>query len=310
MIRIMPHSRFDSLRCAAFRVGNSVIRCSVIRWLPDAGYRIAQQLLSKSRRPGLPLLALLALLSCEEPTEWEFRPVKGQALAVEAIITDEFKTQEIRLSLSRTSLNGEPEPASDAEVKFWGEEDTIAFRADVNDPGRYFSERAFSAQQPISYTLGISWDGTTYLAESKMVEVFPFNKPTFVAAGTDSLSFGEVAPLYSPDEQAMYEVEIYSPGQVNPEARMFFYTLNTVDINELFRPPKETVAFPRGSTVAVKKYGLNPEFAAYLRALLMEAEWQGGVLDEASGSLPTNISSGGLGFFAVCAVLSDTLVAQ
>ena len=47
-----------------------------------------------------------------------------------------------------------------------------------------------------------------------------------------------------------------------------------------------------------------------VRALLMEAEWQGGVLDEASGSLPTNISSGGLGFFAVCAVLSDTLVAQ
>ena len=42
----------------------------------------------------------------------------------------------------------------------------------------------------------------------------------------------------------------------------------------------------------------------------METEWQGGVYDENSASLPTNISNGGLGFFGVSAVLSDTLLAE
>ena len=51
-------------------------------------------------------------------------------------------------------------------------------------------------------------------------------------------------------------------------------------------------------------------FAAYLRALLMETEWQGGAFDEASANLPTNITNGGLGYFAVCGVLADTLVAE
>lgn len=259
------------------------------------------------------LLALLALFSCEEATDWEFRPGENGALAVEAVITDEFKIQEVLLSLSRDGLNGEVEPASGAEVRLWNGRDTIGLREDAGGPGRYFSEQPFAAQLHIPYTLEIRWDGTTYLAGSKMVEVFPFSRPPFVAAGTDSLAMGEVAPLYSPDEQAMYEVDIYWPGLVNsglPQAKIFFYTFNTIDINELFRPPKETVAFPRGSTVIVKKHSLDPEFAAYLRALLMETEWQGGILDEASASLPTNISNGGLGFFAVCAVLSDTLVAE
>ena len=83
-----------------------------------------------------------------------------------------------------------------------------------------------------------------------------------------------------------------------------------LDISEIFRPPKATVVFPRGSVVFRQKYSLHPSFATYLRALLMETEWQGGVFDEASSSLPTNISNGGLGFFAVCAVLSEVVVAE
>ena len=50
--------------------------------------------------------------------------------------------------------------------------------------------------------------------------------------------------------------------------------------------------------------------ANYFRSMLMEIEWQGGIFDETPSSLPTNISNGGLGFFGVSAVLSDTLIAQ
>jgi hypothetical protein len=259
------------------------------------------------------LLLLLLLLSCEEQTDWTFQPLENGALAVDALITDEFKRHEILLSLSYDELNGEPLPATDAEVGIVGGGQTHLFRPDVTMPGRYVSWLPFAAKPGIPYTLVINWRGETYEAENTMIEVLPFKQLTFQSAGEDSLRIGEVAPQYLPYEQAMYEVDIVWSHLVNREdarAKLFYYTFSTIDINQLFRPEKETLAFPKGSIVVERKYSLNPEFAAYLRAMLMETEWQGGVFDEASGSLPTNISNGGLGFFAVCAVKEQTFIAQ
>ena len=134
-----------------------------------------------------------------------------------------------------------------------------------------------------------------------------------IREGIDSFSIKEVGPLYSLDEQAMYQVDIdwnhIIPSDTS-RARQFFYTLGTVDANGLFRPFKEKVIFPKGSIIIRKKFALNADFAAYIRTLLMETEWQGGIYDENSSSLPTNVSNGGLGFFGVCSVLGDTLVAE
>jgi uncharacterized protein DUF4249 len=260
------------------------------------------------------ILFLCLLSSCEEQTDWDFHPLENGALAVEAIVTDEFKKHEIWLSLSYNDLKSSPLPATGAEVHLIGGGEFRNFIEDANTPGKYVSEEAFSAQLNIFYTLEIEWNGATYHAQNKMVQVIPFVKMTFkTMGGTDSLSIGEVAPMFSPHEQAMYEIDIDWTHLANADsarAKLFFYTFNSLDVNELFRPPKETVVFPKGSIVIEKKYSLNPEFAAYLRALLMETEWQGGVFDEASASLPANISNGGLGFFGVCAVLTDTLIAE
>ena len=148
-----------------------------------------------------------------------------------------------------------------------------------------------------------------------MIAVQPLNQLTFNAYGnTDSLTLGEVAPLYSPYEQAMYEINIdwSHLSAVEPNrAKLFFYTFSTVDIPELFPPEKETVVFPKGSIVIEKKHSLNDDFAAFYRALALETDWHWqGFYDENSASLPTNLNNGALGFFGVAAVLSDTLVAE
>jgi hypothetical protein len=146
-----------------------------------------------------------------------------------------------------------------------------------------------------------------------MIPVYPFNRMTFNPYGNDSLTVGNVAPIYSPNEQAMYEINIdwSHLTDVQPNhAKLFYYTFSTVDVNQLFRPEKETVPFPKGSFVIEKKHSLNDDFAAFYRALAMEANWQGGVFDENSSSLPTNLSNGAVGFFGVSMVLSDTLIAQ
>lgn len=268
----------------------------------------------KTRKYYSAILLLMLVLSCEEKTDWEIKADENGALVVEAIITDEFKTQEIILSLSYDDLNGDPVFVTGAEVSLTDGLETFLFEADLTQPGRYLSEQVFSAQLNVPYTLEIEWNGETYTAVNEMIEVYPFNIMTFRAANrTELLTIGEVAPIYSPFEQAMYEVNIdwsHLVASDTAQAKLFFYSFNTIDVNELFRPPKEVVVFPKGSIVIEKKHSLNPEFAAYFRALLMETEWQGGIFDEASASLPSNISNGGLGFFGVSAVLSDTLVAE
>ncbi len=91
------------------------------------------------------------------------------------------------------------------------------------------------------------------------------------------------------------------------KAKTIYYTFSSVDVSALVRPQQDTLFFPVGSQVVVKKYGLNDAFAEYLRALAIETDWKGGVLYGPSESLPTNLSNGALGFFSTCAVITDTL---
>ena len=233
---------------------------------------------------------------------------------MEAIITNELKTQEIRLTQSYNDQNGIPVPVSGAEVTVSDGQNSLSFLEDNAEAGSYLSPVPFRAQIGKTYTVEIQWNGQTYHAENEMIPVYPMNQPTFSPYGnTDSLTIGNVAPLYSPNEQAMYEINIdwshLSSSEPN-RAKLFFYTFSTVDISELFPPEKETVVFPKGSIVIEKKHSLNEDFAAFYRALALESDWQGGFYDENSASLPTNISNGAVGFFGVSAVLRDTLIAE
>ncbi len=264
---------------------------------------------------GALLFCLLLLLSCEEATDWDLKTGENGQLVVEAIMTNEAKRQEVLLSLSYDDLNGQPIAVTDAIIWLTNGQGTFPFPADPDQPGRYLSILPGAVQTNTNYQLHMEWNGEVYSAESKMGQVFPFAALDFLPAGQgDGLKLRkEPFPLYSIHQQAMYIIDIdwsHLSSEEPNRARQIHYTFKTIDVNELFRPEQEEVIFPKGSKVIVKKYGLNDDFAKYLRALVMETEWQGGVFDEASASLPTNVSNGGLGFFSVCPVLSDTLVAE
>lgn len=256
-------------------------------------------------------LAFFLFFGCETAVDWDFKPQDNGELAIEAILTNELKKQEVMLSLTYSDLNGEPLPATGAQVRVTGAGETHFFTEDPTGPGRYVSQEVFAAQLFTPYFLEIEWEGETYEAMSQSVQVLPFQPLSFAPYGaTDSVVIANAPDLFSPHEQALYEIDIdwshLIPGD-SSRAKLFYYTFNTVDVSELFRPPIETLPIPRGSVVIQSKYSLDPGFAAYIRALAMENEWQGGVFDEASASLPTNVSNGGHGYFGVCAVVRDTL---
>lgn len=257
----------------------------------------------------------ISLQNCGlEETDWDFQTTSNQKLVVESILTTEQKKQSVRLSLSRTDPNGTPTPVTDAIVSVNNGQNDITFLASTEDSGLYESPQPVPALPGRLYTLTIIWNEETYTAENEMVFVSPIPQVKFNRInGPDSIKLGNPPGVFSATQQAMYEYNIdwsALTGEDSSRAQQVFYVFETIDASGIFRPDPEPVYFPEGSRVIVKKYGLNEGFADYLRALVMEIEWQGGVLDENSSSLPTNISNGGLGYFGVCAVRVDTVWAE
>lgn len=260
------------------------------------------------------LILILLTISCEEEIDWDLHSNGNSEVVVEALITNEDINQEIRLSQSFKELNDKANPIEGAQIFLFSETDTVIFEMDPDEPGLYKTNLPYRAKNGVPYLLLISHNGMQNHAVSYMAPVLPLPEVRFRTVGSgDSVEIEEIAPLYDPFEQAMYEVDIdwrhLFPGE-SSRAKMFFYTFNTIDGAELVRPTRERVIIPKGSFVILKKYGLNEQFADYLRALVMETEWNGGVYDEDSSSPPTNLNGDAQGFFAVCAVRTDTIVAQ
>lgn len=260
------------------------------------------------------LSVMLLFAACEEPVDWDFKAAENGALVVEAILTNELKTQGLKLSLSYVDWNGDTPPVSGAQVRVQTDDELYLFAEDPESPGVYKSLVSFAAQFQKKYRLEITWAGALYEAEAEMVQVLPFSPFKFQAIGnTNRLQISNPPSLYSPHEQVMYEVLIdwqHLGGDGARQAKTYYYTFNTVDVPELFRPEQARLTFPKGSIVTVRKHGLHPDFAAFCRALMFETAWQGGVFDQASGVLPTNLSGGAMGFFGVCAVRQQVQLAQ
>ncbi|MEL6254146.1 MAG: DUF4249 family protein [Bacteroidota bacterium] len=256
----------------------------------------------------------LTFFACEEYREWELETLDENFLVVEAILTDENIQQEIKLSQTFADINREVPPVSDAELLVEVNGVQYSFSHDNNQPGRYLSDRPFEVVNNLIYTLEIFWKGERYAAQSELSNVSPIPEFGFEENGdTDSLVFSRFIHVFNPNQQAMYEMDIdwsHLSNEANTRAIQYFYTFNSVHIGQLVFPPREKVRFPRGSIVEVKKFGLNDDFAEFLRAMALETEWSGVVYYATADNVQGNISNGALGFFSTCAVLRDTLIAE
>ena len=256
-----------------------------------------------------------SFLSCEESVVWELTPGENQKLVVDAILTDQGIRQKIWLSKSYDRVNEETPYVNDATVLVTANGTNYEFELDTAQQGLYLSKEPFSVLPDLEYELIIDWQDEQYTANSQLSTVVPIPEITFKPFGnTDSLlQFRDFVPTYNPNQQAMYEMNVNWSHLTNDDssrARLYFYTFKTADVGQLAPPPKEMVSFPIGSIVLARKFGLNDDFAAYIRGLVLETNWNGGLFYGSSNSLPTNISNGGLGFFTTCAVVSRFVIAE
>ncbi len=259
------------------------------------------------------------LHSCIEKTDWEMKSENPNYIVVEGIITNRNIRHEIKISRAVLNLNENAQVVSGAIVGVYDGDTLIVFNEDTNTPGTYKPDSTFIGVINKVYTLGILYNNKTYTANAGMLPIVDFTPLTYKYNPDNKLNeIVHIASAFSSENPAMWEILIdwsHVPGYTGlpleeTKAIVYFYTLNTLDVNQIFAPVKENLYFPSGSEIIEKKYSLSPSHAEYIRSMLSETEWAGGLFDTNKGNVITNLSEGAVGFFGACSVISDTIIVQ
>jgi hypothetical protein len=253
------------------------------------------------------------MAGCEKEYPWTFHPDNTSELVVDGIITNELKPQCIRLSLAVPGLNRKPDHVSGAWIQVSDGNSVWDFTEPDSEPGTYYSA-AFQAVIDHFYTLTIIINSDTFKAGSDVLPVTALENIVITTDKQDTLS----RFVFTGSGQAAMTEVFYDwsgiPGYCDTYgycyAQETYYVLNNVDENAIFSPPKQTIYFPEGTIIIRKKYSLTEAHQQFLRSLLLETDWSGGIFDVQHGNVATNLSSGATGFFAACMVLTDTTVVE
>jgi hypothetical protein len=257
-----------------------------------------------------------AISSCVKEAVWEPEAAPPDMLVVDALLTDEIREQTIFLGRPVSGPNEVPQPVTGATVLVSNEDSSWQFREDSLNPGNYLTPAWFSTKPGKTYTLLISLNDRIFSARSSQLPSSPFTELKYSRADNGLYYIDWVANAFSAGDASMWEILIdwsVVPGYENqpPEkthARLLFYSLPTLDVSEIFAPRMEQTLFPVGALITERRYSLNSSHAAFIREMLLETNWTGGLFAVAPANLSTNLSSGATGYFGTCGVYELSLV--
>ncbi len=265
------------------------------------------------------LFLTLSLISCEKKIDWTQKPSGNKYIVVESTITNEYKNQLVKISKSVSEINQKPEMISGANVVISDGFDNYTFQEDSSQKGYYYSKQKFIAVINKTYQLSITFEGKTFTAFARMFPVSDFSIVKYAHKDSSKMYYLTEEPnQFSLNENAMYEISIdwsalseYSDSSyTKTHALLYFYSLSSIDIPEIFSAETDKIFFPKGSIITERKYSLTPAHAQFIRSLLLETTWRGGTFDLEQGNVTTNLTNGALGFFAACSVIEKQTIVK
>jgi len=264
-------------------------------------------------RLGVLFLLVVGLAECESEFPWKTKSKAISVLVVDAIITNEMKAQCVKANISNENVNLPSIPVSGLDITVSDSVHTYIFTESQAISGSYYST-PFQAVVGKKYKLTITDNSKVYAAEAYMVPLSPLD--TFKLLKISNSVLYTYAPVWSGDP-AMLEVyldwtsvPLYCTIYGHCQAQETFYNLNDFEINKIFGPDLENISFPPGTKIVRTKYSLSAAHQSFLRSLLMETQWRGGLFDVQPGNVKSNISNGAFGFFGACMVLKDSLIVK
>lgn len=261
----------------------------------------------------------MLMASCVKQVNWDVPGGASNLVAVDGILTNERTTQTIVINHPVNKLNDTALPVSGATVIIHTSDSTWSLTENPSGSGKYQTPSTFMALMNKTYTLNIYSGSSVYSAKASMVAGMTFTQLTYAQNDKDTLFHIDfVASAFSSTQPTMWEVLLNwskVPAYLHADsskckARLLFYTLPTLDVSEIFAPVVEQVSFPAGTMITERRYSLAPPHAEFIREMLLETSWQGGLFPTSAANVSTNLSSGAVGFFGVCAVNQLSLVVK
>ncbi|MPL93186.1 hypothetical protein SDC9_39312 [bioreactor metagenome] len=270
------------------------------------------------------IASIVVFASCEREAEWPDDQGILPEIVVEAMLTNEVKQHEVILSFPMSSANETPVMISDADVRVSDGNTVFHFSEDTLNRGHYYSDSAFAGTPGQTYRLllrsvqGQMWYGYDYMPPAEI-----FTPLSIALTNThDSLyKISYVCQNYDPSKFAMYEISLdwsAVPGydsSIN-KAKLYYYTLGTLDMGEILQTDFESVTFPKGTLIKERRYSISPLYAAWLREILIETQWNNGIVVSQPGNATSNMvneldtNHRALGFFSACSVVEWNGTAQ
>jgi len=259
------------------------------------------------------LVFFLLTLSCDEQTDWDLLYQEEDLLVVEGKISSDLKQHEVKLTRPVYEMNGTPEPASGAQVEIYDGRHLYTLTEDSGQPGIYRTDSVFAAAANQYYQLRILHENKRISAVTFMREVDPFQLMSVYPVQEDPPLLE--AYISDSEEASIVRLEL-DWSQVRgyeglpdtaTHAVIYHYSLNSVDVNKIFKPSQEHVRFPPGTIVFREKESVNAWYAEFLRGILSETDWRGGMFDVLPGNARTNMEGQAIGFFTAADILRDTI---
>jgi hypothetical protein len=210
-------------------------------------------------------------------------------------------------------MNGTPESVLGARLEIFDGRQVHTMSGDPERPGIYRTDSLFAAELNRFYQLRILYRNKRIRAVTFMREVQPFQFMNVFRVQSDPPLLE--AYISQSEEPSIVRLELdwsHVPGYEDlpdsaTHAVIYHYSLNSVDVNEIFKPDQEHVRFPPGTIVYREKESVNPWYAEFLRGILSETNWRGGMFDVLPGNARTNMEGEAIGFFTAADILRDTI---
>jgi hypothetical protein len=260
------------------------------------------------------LICISFFTACEEIIDDTVSPEQSELLVVEGLLTNEKKNHKVKLTLPYSYQNNKEIPATGAFVAIINSDTALSVLNEFpKGSGEYYTD-SLRAVFGKFYLLFIRYKGKEYRA-------FDFPPP---GERLNPLIYKENIV----DDQSQYNLEFEdsgtSPNYINYDidwsdtdrctstienckGELTYYDLKTIDVQEIYAPEKLVFFFPSGSRIIRKKFSVSDNYQKFLRSLLSETEWRGGLFDVERDNITTNLSEGAIGFFAVTTVVTDTV---
>lgn len=260
-------------------------------------------------------ILFVVLVSCEKSAYWDINSVEDDRIVVDGIITNEMKSHKVILSEINTLPNDSLKSITGAVVQIKTSDTVFNLYENPIGSGEYLTDSTTIGVESNIYEIYINYNGKIISGSDIINPVLPIPTASWTKETNSNLyHFKFICSTYNITESAMYKLELDWSDVIgytqfpskDCKAIFYYYSLQSADLGELLGPKLETVLFPAGTKVIESKYSLSTTHAEFIRSMLLETQWSGGLFDSQHSNVTSNLKGDAVGFFGASAVVSRT----